>query len=150
MLPDSVHFGRQSRPLKGFSHFHNRGRNKRIFKTSGSELQICPIVQGNISALMAQKRRLRIKCMRNLLCRKSLILCGFSTEGDDEKWTKQKRNLLCGHTLPHWKRWNACIVWITAEANHRKGSFILCRICLHRGLSRILSGSHRQYNPRVA
>lgn len=66
MLPDSVHIGRQSRPLKGFSHFHNRGRNKRIFKTSGSELQICPIVQGNISALMAQKRRLRIKCMRNL------------------------------------------------------------------------------------
>ena len=50
MLPDSVHIGRQSRPLKGFSHFHNRGRNKRIFKTSGSELQICPIVQGNISA----------------------------------------------------------------------------------------------------
>ena len=77
MLPDSVHIGRQSRPLKGFSHFHNRGRNKRIFKTSGSELQICPIVQGNISALMAQERRLRIKCMRNLLCRKSLILCGF-------------------------------------------------------------------------
>ena len=77
MLPDSVHIGRQSRPLKGFSHFYHRGCNKRIFKTSGSELQICPIVQENISALMAQIRRLRIKCMRNLLCRKSLILCGF-------------------------------------------------------------------------
>ena len=34
--------------------------------------------------------------------------------------TKEKLRIYlekCGHTLPHWKRWNACIVWITVEVN---------------------------------